>query len=193
MQAIDIHAHFAPVARFEEMRAIAPDHVPVVAYEGENVYFRYPNGVENGPVPRAIVDIEQRLVEMAETHVTHHVLSARPQMFNYELPGNIASSLAFWSNDALVDAGELFMFTRAPYGGKGMPAKQYFVRHAEGLAWSLAKVTAPPPTSTSDKSTKLAGSMAVKSPCSAPNAPMEPLPACNSAFKRVSHAPPSFD
>lgn len=104
MQAIDVHAHFAPVARFEEMRAIAPDHVPVVVYEDEHVYFRYPNGLENGPVPRAIVDIEQRLIEMAETQVTHQVLSARPQMFSYDLPGTVASTLAFWSNDALVDA-----------------------------------------------------------------------------------------
>lgn len=104
MQAIDVHAHFAPVARFEEMRATAPDHVPVIVHEGNDVYFRYPNGVENGPVPRAIVDIEQRLAEMDETGVTHHVLSARPQMFNYELPGDVASTLAFWSNDALVDA-----------------------------------------------------------------------------------------
>lgn len=108
MQAIDIHAHFAPVARFAEMRAIAPDHVPVVDYVGDEVYFRYPNGVENGPVPRSIVDLEQRLADMAKTKVTHHVLSARPQMFNYELPGSVAGALAFWSNDALVDAATTY-------------------------------------------------------------------------------------
>ncbi len=90
------------------MRAIAPDHVPVLEYRGDQVYFRYPNGVENGPVPRSIVDIEQRLADMDATQVTHHVLSARPQMFSYDLPGAIASKLAFWSNDALVDVATTY-------------------------------------------------------------------------------------
>ena len=95
MQAIDVHAHFAPVSRFREMRAIAPDHVPVVEHVDDVVFFRYPSGIENGPVPKAIVDIEQRLIEMAATEVTHQVLSARPQMFSYDLPGEVAGALAF--------------------------------------------------------------------------------------------------
>lgn len=90
------------------MRAIAPDHVPVVEHVDDAVFFRYPSGIENGPVPKAIVDIEQRLIEMAATEVTHQVLSARPQMFSYDLPGDVASALAFWSNDALVDAASAY-------------------------------------------------------------------------------------
>jgi aminocarboxymuconate-semialdehyde decarboxylase len=108
VEAIDVHAHFAPVSRFREMRAIAPEHVPVIDHVNGDVYFRYPSGLENGPVPKAIVDIEQRLIEMEATEVTHQVLSARPQMFSYDLPGDVASALASWSNDALVDVASAY-------------------------------------------------------------------------------------
>ena len=85
------------------MRTISPDTTPEVRDEGEFVFFHYPNGTVNGPVPRAVVDIEARLADMMKTGVNHQVLSARPQMFTYESPGSIAADLAHLSNEGLVE------------------------------------------------------------------------------------------
>ena len=101
--AVDVHAHFAPASRFEEMRAISPNTTPAVETNGDFVYFKYPSGTVNGPVPRAVVDVDQRLADMARTGVTHQVLSARPQMFTYDLPGEIAGPLCQLTNDGLVE------------------------------------------------------------------------------------------
>ena len=87
LHVVDVHAHVAPATRFDAMRAISPDTTPEVRDEGDFVFFHYPNGTVNGPVPRAVVDIEARLADMSKTGVSHQVLSARPQMFTYESPG----------------------------------------------------------------------------------------------------------
>lgn len=134
MQAIDVHAHFAPVARFDQMRAVAPAHVPLVEHVGGEVFFRYSNGTENGPVPKAIVDVEQRLLDMAATEVTHQVLSARPQMFSYDLPGDVASQLASYSNDALVEVAESHSESFSVLIALPMQDTEAAVREVERLA-----------------------------------------------------------
>lgn len=108
-EAIDVHAHFAPAHRFDEMAAVDARVVPdIVIGEphptlGDMVFFSYPSGTINGPVPVAVVDVEARLADMALTAVTHQVLSARPQMFTYDLPGPTAAALAGIANEGLVE------------------------------------------------------------------------------------------
>ncbi len=121
---IDVHAHLAPAGRLDELRALSPTTTPSLRFEGappgageggadptghdaasdaEHVYFDYPDGTVNGPVPRAIVDVDRRLGDMARTGVDHQVLSTRPQMFSYDSPGPLAAKLARLSNENLVE------------------------------------------------------------------------------------------
>jgi aminocarboxymuconate-semialdehyde decarboxylase len=102
MPTIDIHAHAAPLDELEAMRDICPDVVPDLQRHGETVFFCYPSGVVNGPIPRSVVDLDVRLAQMDEAGVDHQVLSARPQMFTYALPASTAARLAALSNDSLV-------------------------------------------------------------------------------------------
>ena len=104
--AVDVHAHIASVDALAEMRSVKPDVVPDVDRDGDEVYFRYPSGVVNGPVPRGIVDVDARLEDMARTGIDHQVLSVRPQMFTYDLPAEVAASLASLANAEVVATAE---------------------------------------------------------------------------------------
>jgi aminocarboxymuconate-semialdehyde decarboxylase len=106
MPALDVHAHMAASDTLAEMREVHSDGVPELDRDGQAVFFRYPSGVVNGPAPRGIVDIERRLEDMDEARVDHQVVSARPQLFTYDLPADIAERLAGLSNAGLV-AGAL--------------------------------------------------------------------------------------
>ena len=109
-QAVDVHAHVASVDALSQMREVMPEVIPDVDRDtdasGDMIYFRYPSGVVNGPVPRGIVDVDARLADMARIGIDHQVLSVRPQMFTYDLPGEVAASLAGLANDEIVATAE---------------------------------------------------------------------------------------
>ncbi len=98
----DIHAHIAPGDALADMRVIHPPAVPDIGRDGEFVYFRFPDGVVNGPVPRGIVDVEARLNDMARMGVDHQILSIRPRPFTYDLPAELAAGLAARANENIV-------------------------------------------------------------------------------------------
>lgn len=104
MPAVDVHAHMAAAGTLAAMREVHPGGVPELDRDGDHVYFRYPDGVVNGPAPRGIVDLDRRLEEMDAAGVDHQVVSARPQLFTYDLPADLAARLAALANDALVEA-----------------------------------------------------------------------------------------
>jgi len=85
------------------MRKIHADAIPTLDYQGDDtLLLRYPSGVVNGPVPVGVVNPKVRLSDMDRTGIDHQVLSTRPQMFTYDLPGELAGPLASLANDALV-------------------------------------------------------------------------------------------
>lgn len=100
--AVDVHAHIASGDALAEMRDVHAPVVPIVDSEGDMVFFRYPNGTVNGPVPIGIVDVDARLRDMAATGVDHQVLSTRPQLFTYDLDAEVAAALAGLANDSMV-------------------------------------------------------------------------------------------
>lgn len=106
MPIVDVHAHGAPTETIEAMRRIAPDAVPTIDPDGSMVYFRYPSGIVNGPVPRGIVDVDHRLADMDEAGVDYQVVSPRPQYFAADVPGELAGELAHLTNEALVAMAE---------------------------------------------------------------------------------------
>lgn len=106
MAAVDVHAHMAAADTLAAMRDVNPDGVPDLDRHGDHVYFRYPSGVVNGPVPLGIVDVDRRLAEMDAVGIDHQVVSARPQLYTYDLPAVTAAQLAALANDALVAAAD---------------------------------------------------------------------------------------
>ncbi len=102
MPVVDVHAHGAPTETIEEMRRVAPQAVPQIDRDGSVVFFRYPSGIVNGPVPRGIVDADHRLAAMDAAGVDYQVVSPRPQYFSFEVPGEPAARLASLTNEALV-------------------------------------------------------------------------------------------
>ncbi len=103
-RVVDAHAHIASPAALDEMRTLHPDGIPQLeATGGEALLLRYPNGVVNGPVPVGLVEPDVRIADMDRQGVAHQVLSTRPQMFTYDLPGDVAAPLAAIANDALVE------------------------------------------------------------------------------------------
>lgn len=102
MTVIDVHAH---VADPDGMAAMARlyDNIPVIDRNDDHMFFRFPSGVVNGPVPLGMVSVERRLADMATSGVTHQVLSARPQVFPYDLPGDLGGRLARLLNESMVN------------------------------------------------------------------------------------------
>jgi aminocarboxymuconate-semialdehyde decarboxylase len=100
-EVVDVHAHGAPTETIERMRQVAPGAVPNIDTDGSMVFFRYPSGVVNGPVPRGIVDVDARIADMDIVGVDYQVVSPRPQFFSYEVPGEVATELASLTNEGL--------------------------------------------------------------------------------------------
>lgn len=101
----DVHAHIAVAAGLDAMRPLH-EGIPEIDIDGEEMYFRFRSGVVNGPVPLGIVDVDRRLADMAQSGVTHQVLSARPLFFKYDLPGDLSGQLARILNESMVGVAE---------------------------------------------------------------------------------------
>jgi aminocarboxymuconate-semialdehyde decarboxylase len=107
MPVVDVHAHGAPTETSERLRRLAPDAVPEIDRVDSMVFFRYPSGIVNGPVPRGIVDTDHRIADMDASGVDYQVVSPRPQYFSFEVPGEMAAELASLTNEALVGMAEV--------------------------------------------------------------------------------------
>ncbi len=106
MTTVDVHAHVAPADAIDEMRRLHPDGVPVLERTPDGVYYRYPSGVVNGPVPLTMVDVDARIGRMDAGGIDRQALSVRPQLVKYDLDATLASRLVAVQNDHLLGVVE---------------------------------------------------------------------------------------
>jgi len=104
---IDIHAHFAPQAMFEDLKRSIGRFPSVELLQSEGSYqLAFAGGKPTRPVAPRLRDTEQRLQWMSEREIDHQVSGGWLDMFGYELPADEAADWSRMINDHLLKACE---------------------------------------------------------------------------------------
>ena len=104
---IDIHAHFAPQAMFQDLKQ-SIGRFPSVELLHKDGQFQlaFAGGRPTRPVAPPLRDTEKRLQWMSERQIDHQISGGWLDMFGYELPADEAADWSRMINDHLLKACE---------------------------------------------------------------------------------------
>ncbi len=104
---IDIHAHFAPQAMFEDLKkTIARFPSVELLHQDGQFQLAFAGGKPTRPVAPPLRDTEKRLQWMTERNIDHQVSGGWLDMFGYEMPADEAADWSRMINDHLLKACE---------------------------------------------------------------------------------------
>lgn len=103
MPITDIHAHIIP-AELPPALADAGMANPFTLepVEDGKLMFVYANGKKHGPIPRGLVDVNQRLRDMDAQGVVVQVLGAAPMVFAYSESAQVGATVSRLNNDGML-------------------------------------------------------------------------------------------
>jgi aminocarboxymuconate-semialdehyde decarboxylase len=103
MAVTDIHAHILGESLLERLSDAGLSTRPTLrSVEDEMVMLDLANGKSHGPIPMALVDVDQRLRDMDAQGVDVQILSAVPMLFGYGESSEIGAAVCRTTNDSML-------------------------------------------------------------------------------------------
>ena len=107
MPVTDIHAHIVPAGLPERLQSLGmTNSFTLKPVDDGMLMFEYANGKRHGPIPKGLVDVEQRLRDMDAQGVDVQVLATAPMLFAYSEPADIGTEVCRLTNDAMLTVAE---------------------------------------------------------------------------------------